>query len=341
VAHLQHATALISKSLNKLAVVIPCYKVRDHVLAVIAKIGPEVDCVFVVDDACPDGSGHLVETDAQDPRVKIIRNPSNLGVGGAVIAGYLAALEAGCDVIVKLDGDGQMDPSLIPNFVNPILSGEADYTKGNRFFRLEGIGAMPGLRIFGNAALSFMAKFSTGYWNLFDPTNGYTAIHAKIVHCLPLEKVSKRYFFETDMLFRLNSVGAVVLDIPMDAKYGDEVSNLKIGSVWGEFMAKHLKNAVKRIFYNYYLRDMSAASIELPLGLLLMVFGISYGAVHWFNGVSHDVATPAGTVMLAALPTLLGAQLLIGFLNFDVANVPSRPLYPRLGALLAKNESSE
>lgn len=322
----------------KIAVVIPCYRVLEHILPLIAQIDSNVAKIYVIDDCCPEGTGQRVSEAVDDARVRVLHNSVNLGVGGAVMAGYLAAASDGCDVIVKIDGDGQMDPALIPNFVKPILAGEADYTKGNRFFRLEGVRSMPGVRILGNAVLSFMAKFSTGYWNLFDPTNGYTAIHARVVNCLPLDKISSRYFFETDLLFRLNTLGAVVVDIPMNAQYGNEVSNLKIRRILGEFMFKHLRNACKRIFYNYYLRDMSAASIELPLGLLLVCFGVFYGGINWLNGVSHDVVTPAGTVMLAALPTLLGAQLLIGFLNFDVANVPGRPLYPRLGHLVTEAE---
>lgn len=168
----------------KVAVVIPAYKVEAHVLALIPRIGPEVDQIFVVDDRCPNNSGSLVEAQCTDPRVQVIYNAVNQGVGGAVMAGYRAAIAAGCDVIVKVDGDGQMDPALIPEFIGPIIAGNADYTKGNRFFNLEDVAEMPGLRIFGNAALSFMAKFSTGYWGLFDPTNGYTAIHAKVAACL-------------------------------------------------------------------------------------------------------------------------------------------------------------
>src|SRR5690606_11392859 len=97
---------------------------------------------------------------------------TNLGVGGAVMTGYLTALADGMDIIVKVDGDNQMDPALIPDFIAPILAGEADYTKGNRFFDLEEIRAMPKLRLFGNALLSFMTKLSAGYWDIFDPTNG-------------------------------------------------------------------------------------------------------------------------------------------------------------------------
>jgi dolichol-phosphate mannosyltransferase len=311
----------------RVAVVMPCYRVTRHILDVIAKVGPEVETIFVVDDYCPDGSGDFILEYCTDARVVVLRNPENLGVGGAVMAGYRAAIEAGTDVIVKIDGDGQMDPALIPNFIAPILAGEADYTKGNRFFDLEEIGAMPKARLFGNAALSFMSKLSTGYWDLFDPTNGYTAIHADVARQLPFNKISLRYFFETDMLFRLNTLRAVVVDVPMHAEYGDEVSNLKISEIVGEFLVKHARNFVKRIFYNYYLRDMSLASIELPLGLLFLVSGIGYGLYHWVKSSNEGVLTPAGTVMLAALPILMGLQLILAFIGHDVASIPRKPLH--------------
>lgn len=308
-------------------VVIPCYRVTNHVLNVIAKIGPEVSVIFAVDDRCPDGSGDFITKNCTDARVVVLRNPQNLGVGGAVLKGYRAAIEAGADVIVKLDGDGQMDPRLIPAFVAPILAGEADYTKGNRFFDLEKIRAMPKARIFGNAVLSLMTKLSSGYWDLFDPTNGYTAIHTDVARHLPFEKISRRYFFETDMLFRLNTLRAVVVDVPMDAKYGDEVSNLYISKIAGEYLIKHVRNFSKRIFYNYYLRDMSLASIELPLGVLLFVAGSVFGVYRWIFSLKEGVATPAGSVMLAALPILMGVQLILAFLGYDIASVPRRPLH--------------
>lgn len=318
----------------RVAVVVPSYKVRRHILDVLAEIGPEVGQIYVVDDCCPDGSGDFVQEHCRDPRVKVIRLPVNQGVGGAVMAGYRAAVEGGADVIVKVDGDGQMDPALIPCFVEPIASGEADYTKGNRFYDLEEIRAMPGIRIFGNAVLSLMAKVSTGYWDLFDPTNGYTAIHADVARELPTERISKRYFFETDMLFRLNTLRAVVVDVPMHARYGDEVSNLKVGRIVTEFMFKHARNLVKRIFYSYYLRDISIASLELPMGLLMFAFGLVFGIYSWVQSASYGVPTTAGTVMLAALPLLMGLQFVLAFLAYDISAVPRKPRQ-RIGAHLA------
>lgn len=323
---------------QRVAVVIPSYRVTAHIQGVIEAIGPEVWHIYVIDDACPDGSGEHVLTSCTDPRVKVLPHNVNKGVGGAVMTGYQAAIKDGASIIVKVDGDGQMDPALIPLFIEPILAGEADYTKGNRFFDLEEVQSMPKIRLFGNAVLSLMAKLSTGYWDLFDPTNGYTAIHRDVAKLLPLNKVSERYFFETDILFRLNTLRAVVVDVPMEARYGDEVSNLKISKIVGEFLFKHVRNFTKRIFYNYYLRDMSLASIELPIGILMFVFGTLFGGYHWLESSQNGIATPAGTVMLSALPMLLGLQLIMAFLGYDIASVPNRPRHSKRRKTLSLRE---
>jgi dolichol-phosphate mannosyltransferase len=324
-----------------IAVVIPSFRVKRHILGVISLIGPEVARIYVIDDACPEGSGKYVEANVTDKRVKVIYHQKNQGVGGAVMTGYQAAIADDAEVIVKVDGDGQMDPCLIPLFVEPILAGEADYTKGNRFYDLENIRTMPPARLFGNAVLSLMTKLSSGYWNLFDPTNGYTAIHAGVCMRLPFKKISRRYFFETDILFRLNTLRAVVVDVPMDAQYGEEVSNLKISKIAGEFMVKHVRNVFKRIFYNYYLRDLSLASIELPVGLIMMLFGIVYGGYHWFESSQLGVPTPAGTVMLAAMPVLTGLQLVLSFIGYDIANVPRRIVHRRRTQTLSTGKGQE
>ncbi len=315
---------------HKIAVVMPCYKVREHVLDVINKIGGEVWRVYVVDDCCPEGSGRHVADSIKDPRLRVIFNPQNLGVGGAVMAGYQAAVADGADVIVKIDGDGQMDPAMIPRFTAPILKGQADYTKGNRFYSLTHIAQMPAARLFGNAVLSFMTKLSTGYWNIFDPTNGYTAIHAKVAATLPMDRISRRYFFETDMLFRLNIMRAVVVDIPMDAAYGKEQSQLRIGIILGEFLFKHARILAKRIVYNYFLRDMTLASVELLVGGGLFVFGLFFGLAHWSKSIASGNPTPLGTIMIAAMSLLVGLQLILAFLGFDIASVPKRPVHDDL-----------
>jgi glycosyltransferase involved in cell wall biosynthesis len=243
-----------------------------------------------------------------------------------MITGYKAALADGADVVVKIDGDGQMDPALIPRFIWPIVCGDADYTKGNRFYDLAFLRAMPRARLFGNAMLSFVNKMASGYWDIMDPTNGYSAIHRTALAALPLEKLDRGYFFESDMLFRLYTIRAVVRDVPMPARYQGETSNLRIGHVAAAFPLKYLRAAFKRIFYAYFLRDFNAGTLQLFLGLLIAGSGATYGAARWIHSSITGVPTTSGSVMLAALPVLVGVQLLLGALNFDVQNVPRDPL---------------
>lgn len=314
-----------------IAVVIPCYRVRRHILSVLSGIGKECDRIYVVDDACPEESGRLVEESCADPRVRVIRLEQNQGVGGATLAGYRRAIEDGAEILVKLDGDGQMDPALIPRLVRPIQDGLADYTKGNRFYDLDRLRSMPRMRLIGNAGLSFVTKLSSGYWSIFDPTNGFTALHARVARELPFDKLSRRYFFESDLLFRLNTLRAVVRDVPMAPRYADEQSSLVIRRILLEFVANHLANTVKRIGYGYFLRGFSIASIELVVGTLLFLFGAYVGATRWATSIASGVPATSGTVMLAALPVVLGMQLLLAFLAHDVQDVPRDPIYPRLG----------
>jgi len=319
-----------TSSQHRVAAVIPCYQVTRHILGVLAGIGPEIDAVFCVDDHCPDGSGGLIEANCHDPRVRVLRHVENQGVGRATVTGYKAALAGGFEIILKIDGDGQMDPSQAPAFIAPIRAGACDYTKGNRFFHLESLRRMPRLRLIGNACLSLLTKLSSGYWTLFDPTNGYTAIHADVLRELPLDKIARRYFFESDMLFHLNVLGAVVVDIPMSAHYADEDSGVSVLAAIPDFALRNLRNFVRRFFFNYVLRDFNIATIQTVLGLILMGFGTVFGADNWVSHAAEGVAAPGGTIMLAALPLILGAQLLLAAVAYDIQSVPTRSLHPRL-----------
>jgi len=321
------------KDERPVAVVIPCYKVRRHVLGVIARIPPEVAQIWVVDDACPEHSGDHVAANCADARVRVLRLERNGGVGAAVMTGYRAACDAGAGIIVKIDGDGQMPPARIPQFITPIQQGLADYTKGNRFFDPESLSEMPTVRLLGNLVLSFMTKLSSGYWQIADPTNGFTAIDARLIGRLPLDKISPRYFFESDLLFRLGTLRAAVLDVPMHAEYPHGDSSLSVRRVVLTFLAGNLRNTFKRLIYMYYLRDFSLGSVLLPAGLALTLFGGVFGALKWAQLHALGAVASAGTVMLAALPLIVGIQLLLTFVQFDVQNVPRSPVGPLLAAL--------
>jgi glycosyltransferase involved in cell wall biosynthesis len=323
----------------KIAVVLPCYRSKRHVLDVINRIGSEVFLIIAVDDACPEGTGDHIRGGCADPRVEVVRNEINLGVGGAVVHGYRLALERGADIVIKIGSDGQMDPALLMRIVHPIVAGHADYAKGNRFFNVEDVRTMPKLRLFGNAGLSFLTKLSSGYWNIFDPTNGYTAIHRVALEMLPLDKIDRRFFFESDMLFRLNIAGAVVVDVPIRASYADEHSNLRVGQVLVPFLLKNLRNFLKRLFYRYYLRDLNIGSLELALGIALLLFGFVFGVKEWISAAAGGVTASAGTVMLAGLPILVGVQMILGFFSFDFMAVPRTPLQVILGIATEREKS--
>ena len=315
---------------EKIAVIVPCYRCLDHIEDVLARIGPEVAQIVVIDDACPQGTGKHVEAAVTDPRIAVLYQDENTGVGGAVLKGMAYAREAGADILVKIDGDGQMAPELVERFVSPIAAGRADYTKGNRFHTYQFVKDMPRSRIIGNGALSFLTKLASGYWDVFDPTNGYIAISGAVFDELPLKKVQPRYFFETDMLCELGLLRAVVIDIPMRAIYSDERSGLSPVREILPFFWLNTVRFLHRVIYNYFLRDFSIGSIYLITGVPLLLFGLVFGVWQWVALAAAGLAASAGTVMLAALPVILGFVLVLNFFAVDVATVPRESLHPKL-----------
>jgi dolichol-phosphate mannosyltransferase len=311
-----------SNEAPQVAVVLPCYKVKNQIVDVVSKIGPEVRYIILVDDACPENSGEFAAEQIQDPRLEVISHKENQGVGGAVVTGVYFALKKGADIVVKLDGDGQYDPGLIPTLIGPIVEGYADCVKGNRFFNLENLTEMPTARVFGNAMLSFVNKLVSGYWDIMDPTNGFVAIHANILRQLPLGSLDKRYFFESDLLFRLGTVRAVICDMPLQAFYRDETSSLSIRQVIVSFPRKYLNRLFKRIFYNYFLRDFNMGSVSLVVGIMLTASGGIYGLTKWLHSYESGIPATAGMVMVSALQLIVGLNFLISFLNYDIGNIP-------------------
>lgn len=307
-----------SKKRPSIVVVIPAFEVSEQITSVIREINKSVTQIIVVDDLCPEKSGYIVTKEIKDKRVKVLFNENNLGVGGSMMRGYKEAMKSNPDYVVKLDGDGQMDPKLIPLFISELENFGGDYAKGNRFANPENLKSMPKIRVFGNLILSFFAKFSTGYWNIFDPNNGFTVIKGKTLVQLPFHKISKRYFFESDMLFRLYLLGAEVVDVPMTAVYGTEKSNINVAKILLEFPPKHLKNFLKRITYNYFLRDFNLASIELVLGISCLFFGILTGAINYAHAVRSETSMSVGILILVSILLISGLQLILSFFSFDM-----------------------
>jgi glycosyltransferase involved in cell wall biosynthesis len=309
------------------AVVIPAYQAASTVGSVITTVPRFVRHVIVVDDGSGDETGQVVR-DLRDPRVDLVELERNQGVGAAVMAGYLRAVALGADVVAKMDADGQMDPDHLLTLITPIVIGRADYTKGNRFLHARELRSMPGRRRFGNAGLSFMTKLASGYWDIFDPTNGYTAIHSSLVPLLGDAPIGKRYFFESSVLLRLSLLRGVVRDVYIPARYPPgATSRLSESRAALQFPWRLLRGFIRRVVLQYFVRDFTAVSLYLVFGLVLSLFGLIWGVWHWALASQAGVAATTGTVMIAVLPIIVGVQLLLQALTLDIANVPSEPIH--------------
>ncbi len=311
----------------KLAVVIPAYRTEKEILAVLHGIPTFVRHIIVVDDASPDSSADLVAAAAKkNRRLVLIRHTKNQGVGGAMVTGFKKALELGAEIVIKLDGDGQMDPHYIPALITPLITGEADYAKGNRFRDFDALRQMPIVRRIGNLGLSFLTKAATGYWNIFDPTNGYFAIRAEMLAQLPLDHIDKGYYFETSMLSRLYLRDAFVQDVTIPARYRNEVSSLSIKRVLFEFPYKLTHTLIKRIILKYFIFDFSMMSIYLLTGIPLLLFGLIFGITKWIQYAELGIAAPTGTVILPTLSVILAIQILLSAIEIDLNATPRKAI---------------
>ncbi len=306
-------------------VVIPMYRVEAYIQRVIAGIPAWVEGIVVVDDASPDHSADMALA-AGDPRVTLVRHSVNRGVGGAVLSGYARAAELGAAILVKMDGDDQMGPEFLPDLVRPILAGRADYAKGNRFVHYDALLAMPVVRRLGNLGLSFMTKLASGYWNIFDPTNGYTAIACETFRRLNCSQIHPRYFFESSMLIELNLQRAVVADVSLPARYLQEISSLSVSKTLLEFPPLLVRGLARRVWLEYFVMDFSLGSLYLILGTLMTFWGLVFGGINWIQSAQSGIPATTGTVMLAAMPFILGFQLLLSAIAHDMQNVPRQPV---------------
>ncbi len=304
-----------------IATVVPAYNEAEHIGQVIGSIPDFVDRIIVVDDCSQDATGDAAQA-CKDDRLIVLTTPQNQGVGGATILGYQKALELDSAIIVKMDGDGQMPPEYLGALLDPLIEQGYDYAKGNRFLAGESLAAMPRHRLFGNIAMTFMTKLASGYWHVFDPQNGYTAIKTETLRTMDLDAVHKRFFFENDMLVHLNFFGRRVIDVAIPARYGDERTKLNPLKVAVTFPVLLLLRYFYRVYQKYILRDFSPIALFLILGLLLFGWGSLFGLYLWIESIGSSHLTPTGTIMLALLPLILGFQLLLEAIVLDIRETP-------------------
>lgn len=309
---------------NKIAVVIPYYNAEKHISSVVSKLPEYITDIIIVNDKSPDvlPIAKVEEVVKQEVRLHILDNKINLGVGGATKKGFQFALENKFDIVIKIDADDQMDTSYLPKMIQPILEKKAHVTKGNRFKKTKELKKMPFVRRFGNLGISFLAKIATGYWNNFDPTNGFLAIRTEVLKDVDFENLSNRYFFETSLLSEFYFNEVKVKDVTMPAIYADEESSMKVWKMPFVFSINLFKLFVKRILKSYFLFDFNIGSIYLIFGKLLFGFGLVFGGINWYQYSSIHTPAPTGTIMIATISLILGFQLMLQFIQYDVLKAP-------------------
>jgi len=306
---------------SRIAVVVPARNEAAHIGQVIASMPALVDSIVVVDDCSDDGTSDKAQA-AGDSRVTILATTAQSGVGGAMVLGYRCAIQLGCDIAVKMDGDGQMPAEHLPRLLDAIIEDGYDYAKGNRFLTGESIRVMPTHRMVGNIILTFMTKMASGYWHVFDPQNGYTAIRGAVLGTIDLDRLKRDYFFENDMLIQLNFQRYRVKDVDIPARYGDEQSEINLFKVGVTFPARLLRKFFDRIIQKYVLRDFSPIALFLFLGLILFAWGGGLGFYLWARTIITGLPTATGTIMLSLLPLILGFQLILQAIVLDIQESP-------------------
>ncbi|RAR46616.1 glycosyltransferase family 2 protein [Flavobacterium lacus] len=309
---------------RKVAIVIPYYNASEKITYVINKIPEFINYVIIVDDCGnqPLPQEIILANINKQTEIFFLKNQSNLGVGGATKLGFKKAIDLNVDIVIKVDADNQMDLSYLPYLIEPIISKQADYVKGNRFRDFKALKKMPVIRRIGNLVLSFLIKISTGYWNVFDPTNGYFAVKVTDLKQLDFSKLSNRYFFETSLIAELYYLDSRIMDLTMPAVYNDEKSSMKVWQMPIIFSWNLLKLFIKRILKKYFLFDFNIGSLYILAGLPLFLFGIIYGIHNWIYYSNLKVLTPTGTIMLVTLSIILGFQLLLQAIQYDIINSP-------------------
>jgi|SRR5215207_8114966 len=305
---------------QSIAVVVPAFNEERLIARTIETMPELVDWIVVVDDASEDATSDRARAVA-DPRVQVIRHDVNRGVGGAILTGHRRAVELEADVAVVMAGDAQMDPAYLPDLVRPIVDDGYGFTKATRFFSPTSFATMPRTRLVGNIVVSFLTKLATGYWHLFDPLNGYTAISRDALTRIPLDRIRQDYSFECDLLVWLNSYRVRARDVPVPPVYGDEVSGVRLPRASVRLLRALNRGFWRRVLVKYVLWSFAPFALLLFGGLALLTLGTAVGIFVLVNSIGPPVASTA-TVLISVGPLMLGVQFLVLALVLDILEEP-------------------
>jgi glycosyltransferase involved in cell wall biosynthesis len=276
--------------------------------------------IIVIDDGSKDRTSDIIiEHQTNDQRIELIKHMQNKGVGAAIISGYKRSLDSKADIAVVMAGDNQMDPQYIPNLLDPIIEGKADYTKGNRLFNSKYREGMSTWRFIGNSMLTFLTKIASGYWQLMDPQNGYTAISKHALEIINLDKIFTYYGYCNDILINLNIYGLKIQDIPIPARYGNEKSKIKYGKYIQRVSKLLLKGFFHRLKMKYIILSFNPLVFFYLMGLMITPLSIILGiySLYYKFILDGDLFIRAALSMLLFI---VGIQFLFFAMLFDLQN---------------------
>jgi glycosyltransferase involved in cell wall biosynthesis len=306
---------------KKISLVIPAHNEERLIGPTLEGVPETIDRVYVIDDASQDSTCEVVEKYALiDPRVELIRHEVNKGVGAAIITGYQRSSADGYDIAVVVGGDNQMPLEVVEELLEPVASGEVDYTKGNRFLMPQvGLDGMPWTRFIGNALISIMTKMASGYYKIYDVVDGYTAISKRAIDLIDWGKAWKGYGYPMDFLVRLNAYGLKVKDVPRRAIYleGERQSQIKGVNYALRVTPMMVRGFFWRLLSKYLVRDFHPLLFFYIFGLLLLPLGVLYGGFLVYQQFTGEGVTGPRSVV-CALMIIMGIQFLLFAMLYDM-----------------------
>ncbi len=309
---------------NKISMSIPCLNEEKFIDKTIANVPDFVDKIYVINDGSTDKTEKVVKDLAKkDKRITLINNEKNMGNGYSVIQAFKRAIKEDYDINCIVAGDNQCRQEYLEKLVDEVADDHCDYAKANRFVNLQELKQMPAFRKFGNVFMSFLNKFATGYYSIFDPLNSYSATKVNTLAKMDLDSISHRYDFENSYLLHMYLIDARVKDVPVPAKYEGEKSDIRLLSYTIRTSKTLFTSFFKRIYYKYIFFSLHPIALFMISGALLFLFGLIYGIVILIDSLQANSApATTATVMLSVVPFIVGLQLLINAFVLDIQNEP-------------------
>ncbi len=304
-----------------IGVLMPAYNEERLIGRTLASVPAFVDTIIVVNDGSSDRTLDEIRARQRvDPRIVLVNHEKNCGLGRSIIDGYLASRRLGLDVTVTMDGDGQMHPDDLPRVAGPVADGLADYCKGNRLLHRDVAATMPTYRLIGNAALTFLTKFATGYWQLMDPQCAYAAISRRALAAIPIERMTTGYGYNADILNMLNVYNFRVAMVEVQPVYGDERSKIVLRKYIPRVSRLLVRLFFRRLIRKYVVRNFNPLCLSYLVGLFLLLFGsaplllLLLVFYFWFS----DGGFPRTTLICLMFTTIAGLQILLSAVQYDM-----------------------